>query len=475
MKTAVIYARYSSDKQTEQSIEGQLYDCKEYASRNDIQIVGEYIDRAMTGRSDDRPQFQKMIEDSKVNKWDYVLVWKLDRFSRDTYDNAVYKRILRKNGVKVLSAMENFSDDPNGQMLEHILESVAEYYSADLRDKTKRGMHQSALKCESTGHIPIGYTVQNKKYVIDENTRYIPETVFRRYADGDKLSDIANDLNTAGYRTKKGHKFTCNSFYTMLSSRKYIGVYSYDGVEIPNGMPALVSEDIFNKVQDRLKDNRKRAAKFHTKADYVLSGKLICTECQKPMTGESSYSRKGDIYYYYRCKHHRIRKEVIENDVNKAICDQLLKLDIDVLTERIQAAFKQLSDTSNICAVKAEIADTDKQSANIVNAIAASGGNPLLIQKLNELSERKKALETEYARLQSMQYIPSRADIEKFINQIGDNAHKMVSHVYVGDGDEMRITFDKFRSPSPLGSQSQNNRNSIAIFDGMLSIVSSRA
>ena len=122
MKTAAIYARYSSDNQTEQSIEGQLHVCEEYAQRNNIVIVDTYIDRAMTGTNDNRPDFQRMIKDSAKKKWDYILVYKLDRFSRNKFESVVNRKKLADNGVKLLSAMENIPDSPEGIILESLLE-----------------------------------------------------------------------------------------------------------------------------------------------------------------------------------------------------------------------------------------------------------------------------------------------------------------------------------------------------------------
>lgn len=122
MKTAIIYARYSSDRQTEQSIEGQLRVCTEYAERNEITIVDTYVDRAMSGTTDNRPAFRKMLNDSAKKKWDFVIVYKLDRFSRNKYENAIHKKTLRDNGVKLLSAMENIPDTPEGIILESLLE-----------------------------------------------------------------------------------------------------------------------------------------------------------------------------------------------------------------------------------------------------------------------------------------------------------------------------------------------------------------
>lgn len=149
MKTAVIYARYSSDRQTEQSIEGQVRVCNDYAERNDILIVNSYIDRATTGTNDNRTEFQRMLRDSNNHSWDYVLVYKLDRFSRNKYEMAMHKKTLKDNGVKLISCMENIPDTPEGIILESLLEGMAEYYSAELSQKVKRGMNESRQK----GHL----------------------------------------------------------------------------------------------------------------------------------------------------------------------------------------------------------------------------------------------------------------------------------------------------------------------------------
>ena len=472
MKKAVIYARYSSDKQTEQSIEGQLYDCYNYAKSHDISIVGEYIDRAMTGRNDDRPQFQKMIKDSSLGEWEYVLVWKFDRFSRNTYDSAVNKRILQKNGVRVISAMENISDDTSGQLMEHMLESFAEYYSADLREKTIRGMHQTALKCESTGHIPLGYTVKGKKYIINENERYIPETVFRRYAKGDRLTDIADDLNKAGYRTRKGHKFKCSSFYSMLSNEKYTGKYIYDDVAIPGGMPAMIDEQTFEAVRKRLAINKKRAAKNAAKADYILSGKLFCGECGEPMSGYCGKGRNGVVHYYYRCngvhnktgcKKHHEKKEPLEIEVCNAAKAAFSEMDSRAIAEQLHKMYVDQVTADSVPIVESQINEIRKQIDNLVTAIMNSGSNPILINKLNELTERKEQLETELTVTQRMaENVPS---VEQIITLIDDimtvdidtpTGRKtlidvMISKVYVFD-DRITIVFnnkDKSKTDIP--------------------------
>ena len=166
---AVIYARYSSDNQREESIEGQVRECLEYAERNDITVLCNYIDRAMSARTADRPEFQRMIRDSEKHLFDVVLVWKLDRFSRDRYDSAHYKHILKKNGVKVLSAKENISEGPEGIILESMLEGYAEYYSAELSEKVSRGMTDNVLKGKFNGSAIADYTPSDDMIRIDES------------------------------------------------------------------------------------------------------------------------------------------------------------------------------------------------------------------------------------------------------------------------------------------------------------------
>ena len=144
MKTGVIYARYSSERQNEQSIAGQVDVCKKWAENNDIKIINIYHDEAITGKTDKRPAFQKMIRDAKNGKFEYVIVYKVDRFSRNRYDSAIYKAKLKQSGVKLMSAMENIAEGPEGIILESVLEGMAEYYSANLAQNVSRGMRQRA-------------------------------------------------------------------------------------------------------------------------------------------------------------------------------------------------------------------------------------------------------------------------------------------------------------------------------------------
>lgn len=154
---AVIYARYSSDNQREASIEGQIRECTAFAEKNGITVLRHYIDRAISAKTDNRPEFQNMIKDSNKKLFDMIIVWKLDRFARNRYDSARYKAQLKRNGIKVVSATEVISDGAEGIILESMLEGFAEYYSVDLSEKVVRGMTDNTLKCMfNGGTLPMG-------------------------------------------------------------------------------------------------------------------------------------------------------------------------------------------------------------------------------------------------------------------------------------------------------------------------------
>lgn len=301
---AVIYARYSSDSQREESIEGQLRECSEYAQRNGMTVLSSYIDRALSAKTDNRPEFQRMVKDSAQGLFDVVLVWKLDRFARNRYDSAHYKAILKKNGVKVVSAKEAIAEDSTGILLESLLEGYAEFYSVELSEKIHRGQKENALKgLNNGGGVPLGYTLnhQSQKLEMDPITAPLVVEIFTRYAQGETARAIADNLNARGLRTQRGKRFGLNSFWVMLKNRKYIGEYRYQDVVIPGGVPAIVPQDLFDRVQARVDRNKRTPAAAKAEEEYLLTTKLFCGKCGRMMVGESGTSRTGVKHYYYKC------------------------------------------------------------------------------------------------------------------------------------------------------------------------------
>lgn len=304
---AVIYARFSSHNQTEQSIEGQLRVCHDYAQREGYKVVGEYIDRAISGKTDDRPDFQQMIADSKKKAFQFVIVYKLDRFARNRYDSAIYRHKLKANGVKVLSAMENIGDNPESIILEAVLEASAEYYSVDLSQKIKRGSRESALKGQFLGgSVPYGYKVLDHHLVIDPEKAPVIQYVFEQYAKGVPKKDIVDELNSRGYRNARGKPFGNTAFQTALHCEKYIGVMRWN--DVVNECPALIDKETFAKVQERISRNKREGGRNGAKMEYLLTGKCFCGPCGSPMVGVSGTSKTGEVYYYYQCQGRRIKR-----------------------------------------------------------------------------------------------------------------------------------------------------------------------
>ena len=401
---AVIYARYSSDNQREESIEGQIRECTDYANRNDITILSTYIDRAFSARTADRPDFQRMICDSDKKLFDVVLVYKLDRFSRDRYDSAHYKRILKKNGVRVVSVKENISDRPEGILMESMLEGYAEYYSAELSEKIRRGQKENALKGKNNGGgIPLGYQLDKatQKLVIGPETASIVLETFTRYADGETIREIIDDFNNRGLKTSKGKAFTHSSFNTMLSNRKYIGEYSYQDVIIPDGVPAIVSADLFERVQQRREKNKRAPAMSKAHEDFILTTKLFCGKCGRMMVGESGTSRTGAKHYYYKCggvKRHKdcdkkaVKKHWIEDLV---VAEAMRMVKDDAVVDAIVSMLMDLQgrENTNLPLYQRQLRDTDTKIANLLKAITEGVFTKSTKALLEELEAAKEELE----------------------------------------------------------------------------------
>lgn len=411
---AVIYARYSSDKQTEQSIEGQIRYCTEYAKRCGYNIIGSYIDRAISGTSDRRPQFQKMIEDSKKKQFQYVIVWKLDRFSRNRYDSAIYKTKLKRNGVKVISATESLGEGDEAILVEAMLEAMAEVYSRQISHNAARGMRESALKGQTTGgQIPLGYRIENKFLVIDELQADIVRFIFNAYADGMTQTQICKECNERGYRTKSGKEFYTNALPFILRNRMYIGDYNFKG-EIERSCPAIVDTDLFEKCQKRLDMNKKiRGQKKTEEVEFLLTGKLFCGMCGTTMVGDSGTSRNGAKHYYYTCRNKRKRQGCNKLSEKKDflewyVVEQTVKYVLDekrrkYIAERIVNQYNQDFSKEKLDKLKRKIVTIDIELTNCAEALIRSK-NESMVEKINQKAEQleiqKQDTEIELAELQ---------------------------------------------------------------------------
>lgn len=459
MHKAAAYARYSSDNQREESIEAQLRAIREYCQKNNIQLVKIYTDEAKSATTDDRPGFLQMIKDSSLGLFDVVIVHKLDRFSRDRYDSAFYKRQLKKNGVRLISVLEPLDDSPESIILESVLEGMAEYYSRNLAREVMKGMRETALQCKHTGgKPPLGYDVaEDKTYIVNEQEAQAVRLIFEMYASGKGYSDIMYALNKEGYRTQTGRPFGKNSIHDILRNEKYRGVFIFNRTErkingkrnhhrnkddseiirIEGGIPRIIDDETWERVQARMKSNKKGANS--AKEIYLLSGLIFCGKCGGAMTGNRHRcGRNKTLYVTYECSTRKRTKECDMKAINKDYIENLVieHLEKNVFApEAIERLVAKISEyaASQVEEINRDIKTFTDQLAgiqteinNIVNAIAAGMFHPSMKEKMDEL-ETKKAnllLKLEEAKLQAKTHAPTEDMIRKYLQKDADIRNK---------------------------------------------------
>ena len=428
---AVIYARYSDGKQGEQSIEGQLKICEEYAQKGDFQILRTYIDRAQSGRTDNRIQFQKMLADSKKGQFDAVLVYAINRFGRNARQALNNAYILEDNDISIISATEFFDRTPSGRMFRTLLMAYDQYFSDELTQKVNRGLSINAEKGLSNGGAtPLGYRLEKinpadekskKKYALNEETAPIVREVFTKYANGESIKEICDSLNARQLKSAKGAKFNKSSLHTMLKNRKYLGIYIYGDTEIPGKIPQIIDEDLFDKVAEKMVVNKKNPARSRAKAEYILSGKLYCGHCKEKMIGHSSnkISKKGVIFNYYKCKNaggatktcnkKMVDKNYIEDRVVEVCSNQLTPENIRRIAKEIVKIAESLDDNTEIKRLEKLIQKNEKEKENQMASLRACEDGDirdLIFGDLNriiaELKELNKQLELENARREAI-------------------------------------------------------------------------
>ena len=466
---AVVYARYSSHSQGEQSIEGQLAAARTYAAARGYTIIREYIDRAMTGRNDNRDEFQQMLSDCAQKQFQVIIVWKVDRFGRNREEITFNKYRAKKHGVRVEYVAENLPSSPESVILESVLEGMAEYYSLQLSQNVKRGTRESAKKCKYTGgNIPLGYSIsRDHDYVIDPDTAPLVRRIYAMYSEGQTITEIIRTLNAEGLHTSAGKPFTRNSLRTILKNEKYIGIYSFnDGeIRVPNGVPAIVDVNTFTKVQKLLTVNQRAPAAKWNKADYLLTGKVYCGTCGTQMVGESGISKTGTKYSYYLCLNHKrkkgcdrkaIRQDWLENYVleqaqNIIMDDEMIQFITDTVWD-FYVAQDQRRDKLKM--LEAQIRETETAMNNLLKAVEA--GLPFTEMTKNRLSELdarqtalKKAiaetqldggfhLEKEHIKFFLLQFREADFSDREWQKRIVD---VFVNSIFISD-DEMTINFN---------------------------------
>ncbi len=409
---AICYYRYSSEAQRDVSIDQQKKAAHEYAEKYGYHIIKEYEDHAISGTRDDRPDFKLMLYEVEKLKPAHLILWKTDRLSRDRCDAVIAKKRLRDCGVKIEYVAETIPDDEATQILmESIYEAMAASFIASHRKNVTRGMNYNAENALYNGVKVLGYIGKvNQKYEIDENTAPIVYRIFSEYTKGIPMQQICNALNNEGLKTNTGKEFTVNSIRHILTNRSYIGEYKFGDIIIPNGMPRIIEDEVFEAAQRRLEAN-KRGGKGAAKkldanapiADYWLSDKLYCGICGGSMQGMSGTSKSGKLHYYYSCNNHRKHKCDMKNkrkDFLEKIVVHILNELLGNPTNRLLLAeiisahreFEQEDKKNYEESLKAKLKDVEDKLANIMKAIESGIFNDTTAERMNVLENEKNML-----------------------------------------------------------------------------------
>lgn len=429
---AALYARFSSDNQRDESIDAQVRAMTKFCQDNGVVVIGQYIDRARSATTDDRPEFLRMIENSAEHNFNIVLVHKLDRFARNRFDSSSYRNKLKRNGVALVSVLENLDDSPESIIMESLLDGMAEYYSKNLSREVRKGHNENAIHCKHNGgRPPFGFKVnpETQCYEVDEKEAAAVKFIFESISEGKSYNAVIAELNSRGFKTRDGNPFGKNSLYDMLHNEKYKGVYIYnrraakgaDGkfnsrlnkfddeiVRIEGGMPSIVSDELFDSVQ-KITASRKRLKNYSAKSVYLLTGRIFCGNCGSAYCGAVRYSGKNHTPYAsyscskkqrqagITCKTKEVRKEYIEEFVLKEILRTVLSEErIPSLVERYKEYYyKRISTIDNETEVlRAGIFESEAKIKNLVSVITKSG-SPALLSALEEAEAEKMRLTIE--------------------------------------------------------------------------------
>ena len=496
-RTAVAYARYSSAGQRDVSIEQQLRDIRAFADREGYTIVHEYADRAKSGfrHASARSQFQAMLSAAENGSFDTVIVWKVDRFSRNREEAALFKRQLRESGVSVVYAMEPIQKGAAGVLTGGMLEAIAEWYSVNLSENISRGMNDNARRCLYNGTKILGYhRGPDGHYAITKDEAGAVRSIFEQYADGFSAASIADQLNASGLRTPRGCRFSPQTILRILANERYVGVYIWGDIRVPGGMPAIISPELY----ERTKAMRQKTTRHveTSPADFLLTGKCFCGYCGEGMVGDSGTSKNGVTHYYYTCHGRKARKGCKKKSVKKEYLEDLIIHHIvtvcfsdperNRIADAVMEAQRQEDASSPLAAMEAEYKDVKKKIDNINDAIESGIWNSSTSVRLKALEdtaeELRKSIET--ARFYKSQHV-TREDVLQFLDEMSaldpeDPAmrktliHAFVNAVYLFD-DHLRLVINcsdgNARIPledlpekdlnelPPLGSCSDNDTN----------------
>lgn len=403
---AVAYCRFSSDQQREGfSIEAQLFAIKEYCDREGIELVDQYVDEARSGTNAERENFQRMIANSASRTFDLVIVHKLDRFSRDRYDFAVYRKLLKDHGVALRSVIERIDDSPESIILEGMLESMAEYYSKNLSRETMKGLRARARLGLACSNRPLGYDIVEGRFVINEADALIVREIFSRTITGESLASIGRDLTERGIRGSRGSAFSYSSLQRIIRNTIYYGDYTYAG-EVVSSAAAVPILDIetWTAANARLDGHKNRAYRRVRGEEYLLTGLLYCGVCGGHYSGHCSHG-KSKIYHRYRCTNTAkgkcsvsvVDKEKLEAFVLAAIESDLFGARfVSSMTSQLKKRIEKRNKAGNLSDVKRELSALKIKHDRLLDLYLEAGITKSdFVPRSTELKEKISSLESQ--------------------------------------------------------------------------------
>lgn len=464
---AIIYARYSSHNQRDVSIEQQIEACRKHAAELGLTITDTYEDRAISGRTDNRPAFQRMMRDAEDGKFQYVLAWKSNRMGRNMMQAMVNESRLMDCGVKVFYAEEDFDDSAAGRFALRSMMNVNQFYSDNLAEDVRRGLMDNASKCMANGRQPLGYKRgEDGKVVVDEPAAAIVREIYTRIASGEMFMDIARDLNRRGIKTQSGSEWNKSSFKVLCRNERYRGIYIYGDTRIEGGIPPIVDDVLWYKVQEVLKV-KKSKNRHHCPSDedYLLTGKLRCGKCGGYMIGMSGRSKTGDVHHYYACQNRRvghtcdkknIRRDVIEPAVAQAIKQYCLTDDaIEWITDQTIAYWEDEDRKLQIDSIENDLSAVQSSISNVMKAIEMGVITETTRDRLIELERQQTDLKSKLALAKEEIVHVDRKDLISSLlafrhGNVHDRAYQeklfnaFLIAVYVYDDDHLKLVFNSF-------------------------------
>lgn len=405
----VLYGRYSSHNQKDISVEQQFEKGYGLAGEYGIRIVDTYADRAVSGRTDKRKDFQRMMADAAKGKFRYVIAWKSNRMGRNMLEALVNEAKLQELGVRVLYVEEDFDDTAAGRFAARSMMNVNQFYSENMAEDIKRGLYDNASNCMvANGHLPYGYKRDDTlHYVIDEAKAAVIREIFVRVSCGEPLVDIYDSLNARGIKTSYGRPWGRSSFQKILSNERYRGIYIYGDVRKEGGIPRIISDELYFKVQEVLKTKKNPQGRHRVNGDYLLTGKLFCGNCKSPMIGISGTGRTGKLHYYYVCQKKRsektcdkknVRRDEVEYQIAKAIFDNALQDHvIEWIADSTIAYNDRKEAEGHIGILEDQLADVQRSLKNIMSAIEQGIVTETTKSRLLELESERSEIEGKIA------------------------------------------------------------------------------